>query len=328
MNEVLSVGTEHFGERLRRSKLGPKMTRALYGYPNRSQHQRLGREVLGEELWKSTAWTYRDEEHSQHSDAYLLVQRDAALRNFDLSMRYFDSLAVDEFQNALEHVLAAGRTFKPVQSLKDWADVPGAYVMVFDEYKQFYIGKANNIRTRIMKHWSTRKSFDRLIFPSTYESIFPVDELRALDTTRIFAARSTNAYALEERAEKAADQQFCLNRMPGGASPVSLMLSALSPRRRPHELAAIPMSYQEYDQAWDGVVEKIEQARSSHEPGLIEELTKMDMAIHLVTREDGTQFMWSRRDGIAGAAARGELSVEEFSSFLGAMGETIIWPES
>jgi hypothetical protein len=38
--------------------------------------------------------------------------------------------------------------------------------------------------------------------------------------------------------------------------------------------------------------------------------------------------MWSRRDAIACAAARGELSVEEFAAFLEAMGEIIIWPEA
>lgn len=319
---------EHFDEQTRGSKFGHKMTRELYAYPSRSQKQRPKRELLGEDLWNGTAWVYRDEEHTQHSDLYLLVQRDAALVNFDLSMSYFASLDVGEFEAALEQVLAKGRSFKPVQSLKDWDGVEGAYVMVFDEYRQFYVGKADDIRKRIKQHWGTRKSFDRLVFGSKYDSIFPVDELRALDTTRIFAARSTNPYAVEQRAEKAADQRFCLNRMAGGsASPLTLMLTAINPRNRANGVASVTLSWEDYDRAWDGVVDVIAQSRSSCGSSLVDVLASLDMTVYSVERKDGSQFMWSRRDAIAGAAVRGELSVDEFAAFLEAMGETIIWPE-
>jgi len=77
-----------------------------------------------------------------------------------------------------------------VESLRDWDDVEGAYILVFDEYKQFYFGQSGNVRKRIMQHWSTCKPFDRLIYGTSYSSIPPMDELRALDTTRIYAARS------------------------------------------------------------------------------------------------------------------------------------------
>jgi hypothetical protein len=230
----------------------------------------MGCSAPGERFWEDTAWAYRYEEHTQHSDAYLLVQRDAALVNFDLSMSYFASLDVDELEAALEQVLAKGRTFKPVQSLQDWDGVVGAYVMVFDEYRQFYVGKADDIRKRIKQHGGGRKYFDRLIFPNKYESVFPVDELRALDTTRIFAARSKNPYAMEQRAEKAADQRFCLNRMPGGsASPLTLTLTAINPRSRSNGVASVPLSREDADRAWDGVVNVVAQARSSGGSSLV-----------------------------------------------------------
>jgi hypothetical protein len=206
--------------------------------------------------------------------------------------------------------------------------VAGAYVMVFDEYRQFYVGKAEDIRQRIKRHWGARKYFDRLIWGSKYDSIFPMDELRALDTTRIFAARSTNPYAVEQRAEKAADQRFCLNRMTGGeATPLTLMLTALNPRSRSHGVASMPLSWDDYDRARAGVVDAIVQPRTSARSSLIAELTSLDMTVYSVARKDGSQFMWSRRDAVAGAALRGELSVEEFAAFLEAMGETVIWPE-
>lgn len=327
-NRVSYPGSEHFGEQLRGSKFGHKMTRELYAYPNRKPKERLTCERADEDLWKGTAWSYRDEEHTQHSDAYLLWQRDAALVNFDLSMRYFASLDVYEFEAALGHVLARGRTFKPVQSLQDWDGVEGAYVMVFDEYRQFYVGKADDIRQRIKRHWGGRKYFDRLIFPNKYESVFPVDELRALDTTRIFAARSTNPYAVEQRAEKAADQRFCLNRMAGGsASPVTLMLAAINPRTRSNGVASVPLSWEDYERARDGVLDVVAHARTSRESGLVAELANTDMTIYSVAGEDGSRFMWSTRDTIADAARGGELGVEGYAAFLEAMGEIIIWPE-
>ncbi|GAA4054313.1 hypothetical protein GCM10023063_48650 [Arthrobacter methylotrophus] len=214
-----------------------------------------------------------------------------------------------------------------MQSLKDWDGVAGAYILVFDEYRQFYVGKADDIRKRIKHHWGARKYFDRLVFPNKYESVFPVDELRALDTTRIYAARSTNPYAVEERAEKAADKRFCLNRMPGGeAGPFALMLSAIKPRGRSHGVLPVPLSWEGYEQVWDGVVNLIAQA-SSPGPDLVAELARLDMTVHTVSGKDDSRFMWSRRDGIASAVVRGELCVENFAAFLEAMGETIIWPE-
>jgi hypothetical protein len=133
---------------------------------------------------------------------------------------------------------------------------------------------------------------------------------------------------VEERAEKAADQRFCLNRMPGGlASPVTLMLSSIDPRRRSNGVAGGALSWDDYDRAWDGVVDVIARERSSDGLGLVAELAGMDMTVHSVARKDGSQFMWSRRDAIGGATARGELGVTEFAAFLEAMGETVIWPE-
>lgn len=160
---VLHPAIEHFGEQLRASRFGHKMTRELYAYPNRRPKEKPRREDWPEEVWNDTAWMYRDEEHTEHSDVFLLAYRDAALTNFDLSMKYFSSLDQDDFEGALNHVLAKGRTFKPVQSLKPWDGVAGAYIMVFDEYRQFYIGQSNDIRSRIKKHWTHRKPFDRVL---------------------------------------------------------------------------------------------------------------------------------------------------------------------
>ncbi|AIY03007.1 hypothetical protein ART_3408 [Arthrobacter sp. PAMC 25486] len=322
----LIPGTDHFGERIRAHRLGHKMTRGFYGYPNRKPHQRYRREQMSEEMWEGSDWMYRDEEHAEHSDAYLLVQRDRALRNFDLSMAHFETLDPTEFEAALQKVLATDRRFTPVESLRDWDGVSGAYVMVFDDYRQFYIGKSDDIRKRIRTHWTGRKSFDRLLFGSPYSSIFPVDELRALDTTRIYAVRSSSPFSLEERAEKAADAPFCLNRIGGGeGGPLTMMLALPRLKGRTHGVTAAPMTRDEYSAAWDEVSDMI----SSYidRASLVARLANMDMQIYAITRDDDTTAFWSRQDAIAGAAANGDLTVPEFTQFLEAMGEKIVWLE-
>lgn len=325
----VSARTEHFGEKLRASKFGHKMTREMYAYPSRAQKQRPKRELLGEHLWEATAWCYRDEEHTQHSDLYLLWQRDLALRNFDLSMDYFSSLDGGDFEAALQHVLAKGRTFKPVESLPALDGKEGAYIMVFDEYKQFYIGQSWDIRKRIKQHWGARKPFDRLIYGrSMYDSVFPADELRALDTTRIYAARSCSPHIVEGRAEAAADRRYCLNRMMGGEpTPMALMLSGLGPRSRTHGFVSASLAYKEFERERQSVCDVIALDRSATEPGVVTTLAQMDMSIHSVLREDDTTFLWSRRDTIARAAKHGDLSVQEFTAFLTALGEKVVWPE-
>ncbi|WP_186760535.1 hypothetical protein [Arthrobacter alpinus] len=82
-----------------------------------------------------------------------------------------------------------------------------------------------------------------------------------------------------------------------------------------------------HERARKSVIEFIGQARAARESSLVTELASLDMMIHSVERADGSASMGSRRDTIAGAAARRDPSVEEFAAFLEAMVETIIWPE-
>ncbi len=45
----LQPGVNHFGEYLRASKFGHKMTRDLYAYPNRKPKERLNRKYISDE---------------------------------------------------------------------------------------------------------------------------------------------------------------------------------------------------------------------------------------------------------------------------------------
>jgi len=320
-------GGGHFGERLRASKFGHLMTREMYAYPSRSPHSRLRREDMTDSFWEDVSWAYVDEEHTTLSNAFLLTHRDAALVNFDLSLRYFASLDPGEFELALERVLAAGEGLTPVQSLADWDGVEGVYVMVFDEYRQFYVGQSGDLRKRIKGHWSKRKSFDRVLFGSPYKSILAVDELRALDTSRIYALATATPFDVERRTEAAADRRFCLNRMMGGEPDAAATIAmAVSPRNRAHIGPATILARDAYESAVEHIVQVIARPRPAGEEGLASELAALDMTVFVVARDDDSEFMWSRRDAIRRAVRRGDLSIEDYELFLSAMGETVVWP--
>lgn len=319
----LQPGVNHFGEYLRASKFGHKMTRDLYAYPNRKPKERLNRKYISDEAWNSLAWAHRDADYSEHSDAFLLVQRDQALVNFDLAMRYFAALDTGEFEDALQRILEKGRTFQAVQSLKDWQGVSGVYVLVFDEYRQFYVGKANDIRKRVRDHWVSRKPFDRLLFGSHYESVFPVDELRALDTTRIYAARSKNPFGLEERVEKVGDPRFSLNRTWGG-EPSTLQL--VSPRRHRYLVDVTPISLAEFKHCREQLRTLLAQARQSKTVGVANLLAEVDLRVFEVECTDRSSFLWSRRDEIARWAAHGTLDLLEYGNFVSKVGHNVLWP--
>lgn len=277
-------------------------------------------------MWAHLDWMFRDDEHRELSDAYLLTNRDNALRNYDLSIAYFQALDRDEFEMSLEQVRDRGR-LKAVERLSDWSGVEGVYVMVFDEYKQFYVGKANDIRARVKRHWGARKPFDRLVFGTVYDSVFPVDELRALDNTRIFATRTREPFALEQRIEAVADRRFTLNRMGGGeASPMMLVLSMMSPRSRALEAGVQLNTWDAWEAARSDVNRLTAEACEGDCDDVVELLAHMDMAVYESTREDGLKVVWSRRDFINEAVTTGKLSVAEFERFLTLLGEAVVWP--
>ena len=316
---------EHFGVWLGNSRFGDVMTRAMYGYPNRTPHQRWRREQMPARLWEGRAWQFRDEAQTRFSDAFLLWNRDQALRNLDLSLAYFDTLDASEFESALDGVLSKGRSVHAVDDLTEWEGVEGVYVMVFDRFKQFYVGQSNNVYKRVRQHWIGRKSFDRLVYGTPYDSILPVDELRALDTTRLYATRSRNRDTLEERMERTAEPRFTLNRTAGGVfNPIEILLTGI--RGRDHALSAAPSEPGEHKAARDVIRDQVETAREGA-TSPVPLLSTLDMRIRAEVDREGRPHFWSNRDLVGAALMHQLITATEFEEFLTSLGETVVWPE-
>lgn len=138
------------------------------------------------------------------------------LKNYDLNMEYFKTLDKNEFNIQIDNFLLNNSKFKQVNNLSEYDNVGGYYIMVLDEYCQVYIGTADNIKRRIMNHWSKQKQFDRLIFGNINNSILSIDSFRAFDTTRIYVKPSKSLYLLENSVIKKFPKEFVINRTSGG----------------------------------------------------------------------------------------------------------------
>jgi hypothetical protein len=67
----------------------------------------------------------------------------------------------------------------------------------------------------------------------------------------------------------------------GGGAPnsIMLMLSALGAHRRPNGITAVPMSWEEYDLAWDEIVDIVAQAGASGGSNLVAELANLSAPV-------------------------------------------------
>lgn len=176
---------------------------------------------------------YADEQGSAYSESWCAEYRELCLKNFDLNMEYFSKLDKTAFDAALSSFLSKYKQFAEVTSLNDFSGVEGFYIMVLDEYKQVYIGKTEDIKKRIMKHWSNTKPFDRTLFPmyAWNKSTFSVDFFRALDTTRIYAWKKRMSDGIEADLIRNFPAQFCTNRIGGDITNALQAIGTINKRQ-------------------------------------------------------------------------------------------------
>jgi len=215
----LGDAAEHFGLVVRSGrKYGLTIDRDTYAVINKRSSFYWKREI-NPRLWDAIAGDYEDEDHRILTDEWCARQRDDALANFDLNMAYFASLDTTEFNSALSTAVAAQRGMREVHDLNDWKGKRGLYVMVLDRFRQVYVGVTESeggVLKRVRQHWTQSKQFDRLLWGGVNESILSIDSFRPLDTTRIFAARVRDPFALEHKVIESLPSKFVLNRTFGG----------------------------------------------------------------------------------------------------------------
>jgi hypothetical protein len=138
-------------------------------------------------------------------------------------------------------MLRKNKGLRPVTDLRAFDMEEGVYVMVLDEYRQAYIGQTSDIRARIKRHWAGVKAFDRLLCGETHESVLSIDSFRSLDTTRIYAASTSQGDRLESRLVRTFPADYLLNRIDGG-KPGEFRMLLLGAETKRRQLITHPSS--------------------------------------------------------------------------------------
>lgn len=158
---------------------------------------------------------YADEE--TYTDEYLQKQYENCMINYDLNMAFFDKLDYEEFCKCVRKITKSNK-FKQITDLNTLSGVQGLYILVLDQYKQVYVGKSIDIKSRILNHWSRKKHFGFLLCGSVETSVLSVDSFGALDTTRVFYKECgfKQIDEMENKVLEQFDNKFVLNRVAGG----------------------------------------------------------------------------------------------------------------
>lgn len=165
---------------------------------------------------KITKENYLNLKFKNRDEEFILEQTKRIKYNFELNMKYFNSLDSDEFNSYVKKIMKEN-DFIEINDLKKYTGVSGIYVMVLDEYKQVYIGITDNgIKERIKQHWNKKKESERLIFGQAFNSVLSIDSFGALDTTRIYIKTKGNLFAIENKVVDEFDKRYLLNRTMGG----------------------------------------------------------------------------------------------------------------
>ena len=241
----------HFGLTVRSgTKYGLRIDRGTYARINKHSSIHFPRE-LAPKLWDASAKYYEDVDHRIHTDQWCTAYQARALENYDLNMAYFAALDRSEFNQAIDAAVVAQKGMVEVTDLNEWEGKTGLYVMVLDDYRQGYVGVTESlggVKARVRKHWSSSKQFDRLLFGTVIQSILAMDSFRALDTTRIFAAKVRNPHELENKVIESLPGKFLLNRIMGGRGDLLGFVSALGVNiLKTHDLEPGPTDTQPTD---------------------------------------------------------------------------------
>lgn len=113
------------------------------------------------------------------------------------------------FNAALNNFLRKFKEFQKVENLDALKERNGIYLLVLDEYNSCYLGQSNDLRKRIMRHWSRNDYFTGT----------GIDMFKAKDTTRIYVAFTEGKHqinSLEHQAINYMPARYALNCLSGG----------------------------------------------------------------------------------------------------------------
>ncbi len=234
--EEFNESTIHFGILINNNKKYLKINRKDYAIIDKKNHslsiskrqyERMkmyehSNEVFYQKWAKSYFDNYlnvfEDETLTTYTDKYCTEHQKNCLINYDLNMSFFNKIKYSDFEKMLYKLKKRFKKLEEIEDLSNYEKKGGIYILILDEYKQIYIGKSNDIKKRILQHWTQKKKFFKLIFGKKETSVLSIDSFGALDTTRIFVyeIEEYKQLDLEEKIVAYVPQEYLLNRTKGG----------------------------------------------------------------------------------------------------------------
>lgn len=207
----------HFNTKIRKT-ISNKLTRDNYCIPDNKISYVCRKSLkfaIDRRNYKIPNEYYIDE--NTYTEKYVKEHYDECMYNYDLNIKYFSNLKHNEFDKYLKSFVIKNK-FKEIFELEEVNKVEGIYILVLDEYNQVYIGISNDIKKRILAHWSSKKDFDRLLFGKKETSVLSIDSFGALDTTRIFykEVKPQSINSQEYQIVNKFNSIYTLNRVDGG----------------------------------------------------------------------------------------------------------------
>lgn len=123
---------------------------------------------------------------------------DKAIENLHRNLNFFVSLDDSAFNKELSRI-AQKYHFKEVNDISSYKNC--LYILVIDEYKQFYVGKCvGGLKNRTRKHWNAKIIPYRQFWDGgCMYSRLKIDNFKMLDTTRIFVSDEIEQIILENK---------------------------------------------------------------------------------------------------------------------------------
>lgn len=222
----------HFGVLIDSNKKYLKINREEYAKIDKKNHslsvskreykKMKAYENSNDEFLKEMAKYYfsmfEDETLTTYTDEYCTEHQKKCLINYDLNMKFFSKIKDSEFKEMLLKLKNKFKGLEEITDLSVYDKKCGIYILILDEYKQIYIGESQDIKKRIIQHWTIKKEFTKLIFGNVETSVMSIDSFGALDTTRIFVyeIEKNKQLQLEEKLVNYVPNGYLLNRTKGG----------------------------------------------------------------------------------------------------------------
>lgn len=125
---------------------------------------------------------------------------DKYVKNVEINISTFEKLNKTAFNNEINRITTKYH-FKEVDDISSFNKC--LYLVVLDEYKQFYVGKSeSNLKGRMRKHWTAKIIPSRHLWTGDFESSrIKFDDFKMFDTTRIFVCDDISQILKENRSE-------------------------------------------------------------------------------------------------------------------------------